>query len=88
MFDPIIRAKKGDNGTVVVEADNELAGLDTYYSFDNSFPDAYYPKMNGPVPVPLDAAPLRVINYRNGKPVGRLIIIPINDLKARAAIPK
>jgi len=88
MFDPIIKARKADNGSIVVEAENELEGLDTYYSFDNSFPDQYYQKLNGPLTVPTDAAALRVINYRNGKAVGRMITIPIADLKKRAGILK
>jgi hexosaminidase len=86
MFDPIVKAKKADNGTLMVETENEIDGLDSYYSFDNSFPDQYYPKMNTPVAVPVDAAPLKVINYRNGKPVGRLITIPIEELKKRAGV--
>ncbi len=84
MFDPVVKATKGENGTLMVQADNEIDGLDSYYSFDNSFPDQYYPRMNTPVAVPVDAAPLKVINYRDGKPVGRLITIPIEELKKRA----
>ena len=33
----------------------EIDGLDIHYSFDNSFPDNYYPKYNEPVTVPKDA---------------------------------
>ena len=86
LFDPLIIAKKMGDGNLSVLADNELSGLETHYSFDNSFPDQYYPKMDGPVTVPVDAAPLKVINYRDGKPVGRMITIPIADLMQRARV--
>ena len=84
MYDPLIKVSK-DSMALKVDFDNEIDGLDSYYSFDNSFPDNHYPKYNKQaVPVPKDAANLRVINYRNGKPVGRMISISIADMQKRA----
>jgi hypothetical protein len=33
--------------------------------------------------VPVDAAPLKVVAYRSGKQVGRMMTISIEDLKKR-----
>jgi len=60
--------------------------LNIYYSFDNSFPDKFYPEYTTPVTVPKDAVTMKVITYRNGKPIGRIIAIPVADLKKRAGI--
>lgn len=86
IYDPIINTTKGDNNLPVVAMSTEITGLDIYYSFDNSFPDRFYPKYTVPVTVPKDAVSMKVITYRNDKPIGRLIVVPIADLKKRAGI--
>lgn len=86
IYDPIINTTKGDKNLPVVEMSTEITGLDIYYSFDNSFPDQFYPKYTTPVTVPKDAVSMKVITYRNGKPIGRLIVVPVADLKKRAGI--
>ena len=63
----------------------EIEGLDIYYSFDNSFPDRFYPKYTEPFIPPKDAVMLKVITYRGGKPIGRLITVPMEELKKKAA---
>ncbi len=63
----------------------QLEGLDIYYSFDNSFPDRFYPKYSGSaVVVPKDAGFMKLVTYRGKEQVGRLITIPVTELKARA----
>ena len=85
MYDPILAFSRKDS-TVFVKMSTEIEGLDIHYSFDNSFPDNYYPKYKETVTVPRDAATLKVITYRNNKPLGRMIVIPIPDMKKRAGI--
>ncbi len=63
---------------------NEVKGLDIHYTFDNSFPDQYYPTYTKPVVVPTDAVMLKVITYRGNQPVGRMIYMPVDELKKRA----
>jgi hexosaminidase len=58
-------------------------GLDLYYTFDNSYPDQYYPKYSQPVEVPKDADKLRVVAFKNGKQVGRYMTISVDELKKR-----
>jgi len=83
MYDPIFEvSKEGD--LLKVDLSTEIEGLDIYYSFDNSFPDRFYPKYTQPVLVPKDASTMRVITYRGKEPIGRMITMPVATLKARA----
>lgn len=85
IYDPVVRAKKNEKGIFFVDFDSEISGLTIYYSFDNSFPDNHYPKYDGKsVEVPVDAAPMKLISYRNGKPLGRVMTVGIDELKKRA----
>jgi hypothetical protein len=38
--------------------------------------------------MPNEAFAMKLINYRNGKPIGRMITVTIADLKQRAAEKK
>lgn len=86
LYDPIIKTTKGANSTPIVELSTEVPQLQIFYSFDNSFPDQYYPKYTEPLKVPKDASTMKMITYRDGRPVGRMIVIPVTELKKRAGI--
>ena len=83
MFDPIVAVKKNSKDSVQVTLSTEVQGLDIYYSFDNSNPDNYYPRYTGDLPIPKEAAMLKVITYRGDKPVGRQLNIPVTELRKR-----
>jgi hexosaminidase len=83
MYDPDFKVAKKAKDQLEVTLTTELEGLDIHYSFDNSFPDEFYPKYEKPLLVPKDASLLKLISYRNGKQVGRMIIMPIEELKKR-----
>jgi hexosaminidase len=83
-YDPIFKVSKATDGQLKIELEKEVNDLDLYYSFDNSFPDNYYPKYTGPLTPPKDAVMLKVISYRGKQPVGRMMAMPIAELKARA----
>lgn len=84
MYEPVIKVRRAANGRLLLDMDMEVEGLRVHYSFDNSFPDGYYPYYTGvPIEVPVDAAPLKLITYRNGKPLGRMMTISIEELKKR-----
>jgi hexosaminidase len=83
VYDPSFKATMGADSQLMVQLDTELPDLDTYYSFDNSFPDRFYPKYSEPLLVPKDATQLRVITYRGKQPVGRMVTMPIEELKRR-----
>jgi hexosaminidase len=85
IYDPAFEiTKKGSQ--VIVKMIPEIDGLDIHYSFDNSLPDNFYPKYSEPVMVPKDAATMKVITYRDGKPIGRMMVLTRADLNKRAGI--
>ena len=86
MYDPIFNASKNEDGTLKIEMSTEVPDLQIHYSFDNSFPDQYYPVYTTPLTPPEDAVMLKVITYRGDKPMGRMIAMPISELKKRAGI--
>ncbi|HVX51038.1 MAG TPA: family 20 glycosylhydrolase, partial [Chitinophagaceae bacterium] len=84
MFDPSFEVKKDTDGKLLVTLTNEVDGLDIYYSFDNSFPDNFYPRYTAPLTPPKDAVMLKVVTYRGNKQVGRIIEMPVEELQKRA----
>lgn len=84
VYDPIVNVSKAANGQLKIELSTEIKGLDTYYSFDNSFPDRFYPKYTEALAAPKDAVALKVITYKGNKQVGRMMTLPIKDLQQRA----
>ena len=87
MYDPIFTAKN-NNGQLQIELATEIEGLDIYYSFDNSFPDNFYPKYTAALTPPKDAVMMKVITYRGDKPIGRMIAMPLDVMQKRAGIKK
>ena len=85
VYDPIFSVRALNN-RLYVDLATEVEGLDIYYSFDNSYPDRFYPKYSGSLITPIDATQLRVITYKGKEPVGRMITMPVSELKNR--LPK
>jgi hexosaminidase len=83
VYDPSFNAIRNADKTLKITLTNEVEGLDIYYSFDNSFPDRFYPKYTAPIDAPKDATTLRVITYRGKKPVGRMVTMPLAELNSR-----
>ena len=83
MYDPIFAVKKDSKDSMQVILSTEVKGLDIFYSFDNSHPDNFYPKYTAPLSIPTDASMLKVITYRDGKPVGKQIDMPVAELRKR-----
>ena len=83
MYDPIIDVSKIDSSNIKIGLSTEVEGLDIYYSFDNSFPDNFYPKYTAPLTIPKEAVMLRIITYRGKEKMGRMITISVDDLKKR-----
>ena len=84
VYDPIFTVARDTTKPLTVTLTTEIEGLDVYYSFDNSFPDRYYPKATGPIEVPKDASTMKVISYRGKQPIGRMVVMPVAELKKRA----
>jgi hexosaminidase len=86
MYEPIFKVTKNAAGRLLVDLSTEVDNIDIHYSFDNSFPDQFYPKYTGPVTVPKDASNMKIVSYRNGKMMGRYIHFPVAELEKR--VPK
>lgn len=84
MFDPVFTTARDTSGKLQITMRTELTGLNIYYSFDNSFPDRFYPKYTAALVPPTDATQIRVITYRGTEPVGRMLTLQIKDLEARS----
>lgn len=84
VYDPIFKVSRSADRQVLVELSTEIEGLDIYYSFDNSFPDHFYPKYTEKLTPPKDATMLKVITYRDKIPVGRMLSMPVEELNKRA----
>ena len=84
MFDPIVTTKLNTKGELIVNMEGEIDGLKIYYSMDDQIPDNYSNEFTKTFVLPDDVAILRVISYRDNKPLGKLLSIPIESLKKRA----
>ncbi len=86
VYDPIFKAGKTADNKLTIDLSTEVEGLNIYYSFDNSFPDRFYPKYMSTLTAPIDAKQLKVITYRGKEPVGRMLTMPITELRKRARL--
>ncbi|MHA4894443.1 beta-N-acetylhexosaminidase [Pedobacter sp. PWIIR3] len=84
VYDPIFSVSRSADKQLMIELSTEVEGLDIYYSFDNSFPDRFYPKYTEKLMPPKDATMLKVITYKGKIPVGRMMNMPIDELNKRA----
>jgi hexosaminidase len=82
IYDAILNVSKKD-GKVMLEMDSEVPGLDIFYTLDGAMPNRYASKYSNPVELPDGPVTLRMITYRNGKPIGHLITLKPDELKKR-----
>lgn len=83
IYDPIVRTTvKDEKLTLILEP--EIPGLDIYYTIDDTMPDSHSAKFTQPVELPEGPITLRVVTYRNGKPIGHLITLKRDELRRRA----
>lgn len=88
MYDPAFNASLEKNGQLKVELQTQVPGLVIYYSFDETNPDEFYPAYKEPLIIPADVLHLKVITYRDGKPIGKQINMPIEELIKRTKTKK
>ncbi|MCC8173388.1 MAG: chitobiase/beta-hexosaminidase C-terminal domain-containing protein [Odoribacter sp.] len=73
---------------VIIELCSELKDIDIYYTFDNTDPDKYTHKYVAPLHIPKDATWLKVVTYRNGVQVGKIITLTMEEIRKRAQSDK
>jgi hexosaminidase len=72
IYDAIVKTSIKDN-KMILELKSEVPDLDIYYTINDVMPDNHATKYSKPVEMPDGNFILRVITYRNGKPIGHLI---------------
>ena len=85
IYDPIVTTQQNTKGELIGMMEGEIEGLDIYYTLNDQMPDNYSSKYTAPFLIPEDVFSLRVISYRDGKPIGKYLNIPMESLKKRAA---
>ncbi|GET21758.1 beta-N-acetylhexosaminidase [Prolixibacter denitrificans] len=83
VYDAEITTKK-ENGKLMLVMSTEIPDLVIYYTIDDTMPDNFCPKYTGPVELPDGPITLRVVTYRNEKPIGHLITLKRKQLEERA----
>jgi hexosaminidase len=83
MYEPIFAVTKTPDSLYQVKLSTEVNGIDIYYTVDNTFPDRFSPKYTEPLTMPKDAAMLRVVTYKGKEQKGRMITMPMTEIKAR-----
>jgi len=84
IYDPIVTTKLNTKGELIVAMEGEVEDLKFYYSLDESMPDNYSDEYTTSFVLPEDVTILRVIGYRGGKAIGKMLNIPMESLKKRA----
>jgi hexosaminidase len=83
IYDPIVKTKKED-GKLVVTITSDLPNTELYYTINNTFPGQYTPRYTAPIIIPEGDVTLKTVTYRNGRPIGRTLSIPLDELEKRA----
>ncbi len=85
-YDVRVTAKRGGDGrTLLAKLNVDIDGLDVYYTTDNTNPDLFSQKYTEEyIVIPPGIYHLRAQTYRNGAPVGQLLIIGRDEIEKRA----
>ncbi len=82
VYDAMVKPLWKD-GKLWLEMEAEVPNLDIYYSIDDTMPDSHSTKYTTPVALPDGPITLRVVTYRDGKPMGHLITLGRKVLEER-----
>jgi len=82
VYDPVVQLSR-DGDKLICELRNTVPGTEIYYTVDNTYPVQYGTRYNGPFEVPKGNLSLRTQTFRNGKPLGRELMIARSELERR-----
>lgn len=86
MYDPIFTPHKTSDSTISIELGTQIKDLTIHYSFDETFPDYFYDAYKAPLTVPAGATTLMVVTYKGKTKMGKIIKMPVAELKKRAGV--
>ncbi len=82
-YDAITVTEMKDN-KLIATITTEIDGLDIYYTLNETIPDKFTTKYTQPIVIPEGTdVTLKVVTFKNGKQVGRVIAYPREALKKR-----
>jgi len=84
MYDAIVTTEINTKGEYILKMEGEVDNLRFYYTIDDQMPDNYSDEYKKPFVLPEDVTLVRIQSYRDGKPIGKLLNIPIESLRNRA----
>jgi hexosaminidase len=82
VYDPVITIRRADN-QLICELKNSVPGTEIFYTVDNTYPVQFGEKYSEPFEIPMGDLSLRTQTFRDGKPLGRELIIPRKELERR-----
>jgi hexosaminidase len=74
VYDPMVKTKM-EGEKMMCTLSSELSNVDLYYTIDGSFPAKYSTKYTIPFEIPNVDITFRVVSYRNGIQIGRILTI-------------
>ena len=85
IYDPVISGIRMPGDTSLkVKLASQIGKLDIYYTFDTTIPDQHSLKYaDVPLAIPNGAAEIRVVTYRDNKPIGKQINVDLKTLAKR-----
>ncbi len=84
VYDVKIEPSKDSAGNMALKLFSELTGCEIYYTFDGTNPDSFLPKYSDQlIGIPRGAYVIKAIAYRDGKPLGRMLSLTIQELAKR-----
>ena len=82
VYDPIITTSvKGSDTLINIRCEHPDAII--HYTIDGSHPDAFSPVYTQPMVMPAGPVELRTTTYRNGEPLGRVLVLIRDELRRR-----
>ena len=84
IYDAIVTTELNTKGELILKMEGEVENLRFYYTIDDQMPDNYSDEYTQPFVLPEDVTLVRIQSYRDGKPIGKLLNIPMESLRNRA----
>lgn len=88
VYEPTFKVGWDKDRQLKIEMQTEANDVSIHYTFDNSFPDNFYPVYKEALIAPKDAVMLRVASYMGKQQMGRMISVSVADLEQRAGKKK
>lgn len=80
VYNAIVTPFLDEDSLFKIMLDTEISSLDLYYTFDNTNPDLYSKKYDGPLSIPKDATWLKAVTYQEEERAGKIITLRIDEL--------